>query len=136
MSAVDIAVARLKVEEGFRSKPYTDTRGYVTLGYGFNTSAGISEYAASALLVAQVQELDRSLHTFVWYGTLNDARQSVCIDIALNEGLYGFVNNWPRLIQALTVEDWEGAQAECHTSTTEDEARYEQLGQILLTGNA
>lgn len=135
MSTVDIAVARLKVEEGFRSKAYTDTRGHQTIGYGFNVEAGITEYSAGELLGGQVVELHSALLTYNWYKALNDARQSVCIDLAFNEGLYGFVNNWPHLIKALTVSDWAGAQAECHTSTTEDEGRYEKLGEILLTGN-
>lgn len=136
MAAVDIAVPRLKQEEGFRSKSYHDTVGKLSIGYGFNVDAGLTEYAASALLTAQAEELHRALLTYKWYGALDDARQSVCIDIAFNEGLYSFANNWPHLIQALTVEDWAGAQAECHTKTIEDEARYERLGEILLTGNA
>jgi lysozyme len=135
-TAIDYAVPRLKVEEGFRSQPYTDTRGYLTVGYGWNTSAGLTEFAAAALLTAQVQELHNALLTYQWYSNLDPVRQSACLDIAFNEGLHEFVNDWPLLIAALTAGNWQAAQKQAHTATVEDQPRYTALGQIFLTGEA
>ena len=135
MSAVDVVLPRLKIEEGFRSTSYRDTRGFLTIGYGFNVDAGITEPEAAALLTAQVTERHNALLVFGWYAALDDARQSVCIDISFNCGFENFVNGWPLLIAALKAGDWAAAQQQCHTSTTEDEGRYQALGQILLTGN-
>jgi lysozyme len=135
-TAVDYAVPRLKVEEGFRGSKYVDTRGYTTIGYGLNVDAGITEFAAAALLTAQVQELHNALLTYQWYGNLDPVRQSACLDMAFNEGFHEFVNGWPLLIAALTAGNWPEAQQQCHTATLEDEGRYEALGQIFLTGEA
>jgi GH24 family phage-related lysozyme (muramidase) len=134
MSAVDIAVPRLKVEEGFRARKYIDTRGYTTIAYGFNVDAGITPYAAAALLRAQAEEVDDALRAYRWYEGLDEARQSAVLDIAFNEGFEKFVNTWPHLIAALIAADWAEAKRQCHTSTTEDEPRYVALGEILLTG--
>lgn len=136
MSAIDYAVARLKIEEGFRGLKYVDSRGYTTIGYGLNVDSGITPFAAAALLTAQVQELHNALRTYTWYGNLDPARQSACLDIAFNEGLHQFVNGWPLLIAALQGQNWQVAQAQCHTVTIEDEARYVALGEIFLTGEA
>ncbi len=63
MSAIDIAIARLKSEEGFRATKYVDTVGKTTIGYGFNVDAGITHNAAAALLSAQVQDAATDLST-------------------------------------------------------------------------
>ena len=136
MSAVDVALPRIQQEEGFRGMAYLDTEGHRTIGYGFDVDAGITQYAATGLLTAQLQELDRAFQVFQWYAALDPVRQSVCIDMAFNLGFHEFVNGWPRLIAALTARNWAAAQAECHTSTVEDEGRYTALGQLLLTGGA
>jgi lysozyme len=136
MSAVDIAVPRLQTEEGFRSKKYKDTQGFWTIGYGFNVDAGITEYAALGLLRAQAEQIDHALSACNWYTQLDEVRQSAVLDIAFNEGFEKFMNTWPNLIAALQAKDWAEAQRQCHTSTTEDEARYVELGNILLTGVA
>ena len=136
MSAIDTVLPRLKVEEGFRSALYRDTRGFQTIGYGFNVDAGLTEYAASGLLQAQVEELHRALLVYQWYGVLDPVRQSACLDIAFNTGLHGFVNGFPHLIGALSRSDWITAESECAVSNPELKARYDELGKIFLTGVA
>ena len=61
MNAIDYALPRLKTEEGFRATKYTDSRGHTTIGYGFDVDAGISQFAAAALLNAQVAERHNAL---------------------------------------------------------------------------
>lgn len=135
MSAVDIAMPRLKTEEGFRSRAYKDIYGKTTIGYGFNVDAGISPFAAAALIQAQAEELHQALLQLPWYSTLDEPRQSACLDIAINEGLGGLLG-FPQMIAALDHKDWAVAATECHVADPKLDARYAVLAKVLLTGVA
>lgn len=135
MTAIDSALPRLKTEEGFRAKLYRDTEGHLTIGYGFNVDAGISERAAAVLLGEQLEELHEMLTRYSWYAALDQARQGVCLDIAFNDGLHGLLA-FPNMIAALGRQDWMTAQSECHVLNPELQERYNKLASILLTGVA
>jgi lysozyme len=137
MSAIDLVIPRLKVDEGFRAAKYVDTRGHMTIGYGFNVDAGISQYAAAALLQAQVQERAATLAGFWWAKDLDDARMSVVIEIAFNDGLSGLLH-FPKMLAAVGAKDWATAHAELLDSDAARElpSRYAILAQIMLTGTA
>src|SRR5258706_2599078 len=111
MTAVDIAVAREKPSEAFRAKKYLDTKGNETIGYGFNIDAGISEYAAAALLTAQTQERADALEGFWWAKGLDDARMSVVIEVAFNGGLSCLLH-FPKMLAAIGAKDWKTAHDE------------------------
>jgi len=133
MSAVDIALPRLEIEEGFRPLPYLDTNGLGTIGYGFCYTRGITRRAAAALLQEQSQEIHEALLGYSWYAGLDEVRQSVCLDIAINEGLGGLLR-FPSMIHALSVNDWTTAAKECHVADPRLAHRYAALAQLLLTG--
>lgn len=135
MTAVDVAFPRLQTEEGFRALPYRDTKGLETVGYGFNVQAGISKYAAAALLKAQAEEAHAALLKLPWYAALDPVRQSVCLDIDINGGEGGLLA-FPHMIAALSRQDWASAATECHVENPELAGRYAKLSQILLTGIA
>ena len=134
-SALDMAVARLKVDEGFRATPYVDTTGHLSVGYGTNLDAGLSESAASALLVAQATELANELATYTWASGLNDVRASVLIELAFNLGMTGLMR-FQRMIAAIRSGDWGGAHDELLDSDAALElpVRYQMLAEMLLTG--
>jgi len=133
MSAIESAMPRIKTEEGFRPRVYRDSEGHLSIGWGFNVEAGISERAATALLNEQLAELHEMLSRYSWYASLDPVRQGVCLDIAFNDGLHGLLA-FPKMIAALAAQDWKTAQAECHVENPELRGRYEKLGQILLAG--
>ena len=135
MTAVDLALPRLKTEEGFRAAVYRDTQGHQTIGYGFNLDAGISKVAAESLLIAQAQERHDALLKFPWYAALDPVRQSVCLDVAFNNGLHGLLE-FVHMLSALAKQDWEGAAAELLNSKAANllPARYQSLANILRTG--
>ncbi len=133
MSAVDVALPRVKVEEGFRSTVYKDSRGHSSIAFGFNIDAGISLPAATALLTAQLTELDATLSAYAWYKSADDVRKSVFLDIAYNAGLHGLLG-FPRMLAAAASGDWATAAAECKVQEPELAARYAALAQLLLTG--
>lgn len=135
MNAADIAMPRLETEEGFRATVYRDTNGLQTIGFGFCVDRGISRNAAAALLNAQVMELHASLLGYTWYAALDEPRQSVCLDIATNEGLHGLLK-FPAMIAALAAKDWPAASEQCHAEDPKLAGRYATLAQILLTGVA
>ena len=137
MTAADLVVTRLKTEEGFRATAYTDTTGHLTWGYGCNISAGITPYAATALLQAQVTEVALSLAANWWWGGLDDVRASVVIDVAFNVGVHGLLQ-FVNMLSAIGKKDWSTASAELLDSTAAKQlpARYQALAQTLLTGVA
>jgi lysozyme len=135
MTAVELALPRLRTEEGFRATKYTDTQGHLSIGYGWNIDSGISQFAAAALLQAQATERHNILATYPWYAALDAVRQSVCLDIAFNDGLNGLLH-FPHMIAALSKGDWAGAAAECKVTNPELAGRYAALAQLLLTGAA
>jgi lysozyme len=133
MTAVDIALPRLKLEEGFRTLPYLDTNGIGTVGYGFAYTRGISKYVASVLLQAQAEEAHAVLLKLPWYVALDPVRQSVCLDIDINEGEGGLLK-FPSMIHYLTVQDWPNAAKECQVKDPKLAGRYAALAQLLITG--
>lgn len=135
MTAIDSVLPRIRVEEGFRSRPYLDTEKHLTVGYGLNLDAGISERVAAAALVEQLQELHEMLSRYTWYAGLDPIRQGVCLDVAFNDGLHGLLA-FPKMIAALAAHDWLTAQSECHVQNPELQERYDKLSRILLTGTA
>jgi len=137
MSAVDLAVARLKTEEGFRSLPYSDETGHLSLGYGFSVGAGISKYAASYLLSAQVTELSKTLAGYDWFSGLDEVRASVFIDLAYNLGVSGLLH-FPKTLTCASEKDWKGTHDNLLDSKAakQDPKRYVALAQVLLTGVA
>lgn len=133
MTAVDIALPRLRQEEGFRATLYVDTEGHKTIGYGLNIDAGISQRVAAAALQAQLEELQEALVKYPWYAPLDPVRQSVLLDMAFNNGLSGLLH-FPHMLAAISRQDWTSASTECHVENSELAGRYQKLAQLLLIG--
>ena len=104
MTALDIAVKQLKIDEGFRSKAYPDplsggdpwTIGYGCTGPGIQRGVVWTQEKAEAELLRRVQafaaKLDQSLP---WWRSLDPARGAVLLNMAYNmgvKGLLGFKN--------------------------------------------
>lgn len=135
MSAIDLAVARLADDEGFRATAYKDTAGHTTIGFGFNVDAGISQYAALELLTAQTVECAQALSQYPWAQGLDDVRLSVLIELAFNLGLTGLLH-FPKTLAAIGTKNWTTAAAELMNSAAAQELprRYSALATMLQTG--
>jgi len=83
------ATEQLKRDEGFRQFPYTDTKGKMTIGYGFNLfSDGLSPEESSLVLQHRVWKRYLALIVALpWVKNLDEARQGVLLNMAYNMGV-------------------------------------------------
>lgn len=129
------AIERIKLDEGFSSGPYRDTRGILTIGYGLNLEDGITLDEADWLLRHRVEKTLTHLRLEPYWVGLDEVRQGVLMNMVYNLG-------WPRfslfakLREALREGDYTRAAAEM-----KDSAWYGQVGKrsarlvsMMLTG--
>ncbi len=83
---------QLQNSEGFREQVYKCSEGKLTIGYGFNIEAGMSEYCANALLEAQIRERTHKLKGhFSFWSDLSEPRQAVLIAMSFQIGVEGLL---------------------------------------------
>lgn len=102
------ALELLKRQECFRAKVYNCPAGKKSIGYGYNLEAnplkldpgriaefykhGITEKQAEILLVDEIKRLDMILAgKLEWWLRINEARQSVLLNMAYNLGVEGLL---------------------------------------------
>ena len=87
-------IDQIKLDEGFRSKPYKCTANKLTIGYGRNIEDnGITESEAESLLLSDVKNTQiELLAKFEWFSMLKGSRQGVLINMCFNLGM-------PRLLK-------------------------------------
>ena len=83
----------LRRHEGLRLKPYKDTVGTLTIGYGRNLEAkGITHAEADYLLDSDVQEaIDEVFASLPWVADLDENRQAILVNMAFNLGINGLL---------------------------------------------
>jgi len=103
---------QLKEMEGLRLKPYLDTEGHWTIGYGCNLDEGITQDEADYLLTNRLrkatQEVDGALP---WARSLNPPRFAVLVNMAYQMGL-GRLMGFRRMLAACEIGDYKMAEAE------------------------
>jgi lysozyme len=108
-------ITRVMASEGFRDKKYIDSRGFLTIGYGFCIDAGISRYCAGALCEAQLHEARSSIQLLPWYQACDAVRQDVLTELVFNMGLQKLLG-FHHMLAALSVKDWDTAADELQHS--------------------
>lgn len=129
---------RLQLErhEGLRLKPYRDTVGKLTIGYGRNLEdVGISRDEADLMLDNDIDQVEQQLETVDEYRDLDPVRQTVICNMAFNlgfAGLMGFKNMWA----AIGRRDWESVSEEMLNSKWARQVgvRAVELSEIMQTG--
>ena len=126
----------IKLEEGFRPRPYLCSEGYVTIGYGTKLHSTpnldpskfelkVTEEAALALLKSRVSELRFRLRFSsrgAVFQNLSEERQSILLSMAYQMGISGvlqFKNMWA----ALEAEDYRTAAIEMLDSKWANQTR-------------
>lgn len=82
-------VDQLKRDENLRLKPYPDTVGKLTIGYGRNIEDdGISPIEAEYLLFDDIATTKADVDKYIpWARQLDDARYGVLLNMAFNMGI-------------------------------------------------
>ena len=116
---------QLKRDEGLRLKPYKDTVGKLTVGYGRNLDdVGIRESEADFMLANDIQKVEREVtQRLPWTVGLDEARRAAILNLAFNmglgndkRGLLSFKNtlaamqrrDWPAVGAVLRASKWYG----------------------------
>ena len=131
------ADARTLIErhEGLRLKPYLDTRGKWTIGYGRNLSDdGIRKGEADALLANDMRAAQASLARYEWFSGLSPVRQAVVTDMVFQLGSKGFAA-FRDTITAIADGRWNDAADEMLDSAWAHEvpSRARRLSQMMRT---
>lgn len=90
----EMATRMLKLHEGVRLKPYTDTVGKLTLGIGRNLDdRGITQEEAEYLLSNDISDVWLQLVSQLpFFSRLDTVRQAVLIDMGFNLGTSGLMS--------------------------------------------
>ena len=127
----------IKRHEGLRLKPYRDTVGKLTIGYGRNLEdVGISLEEAELMLE---HDLDRAIQAarevIPGFDELDEVRQAVLVDMAFNLGRAG-LGGFRRCRAALALGDFERAASEMLDSLWARQVgrRAEELAEMMRSG--
>jgi lysozyme len=117
MSYVNI----IAFEEGYRAKPYLDSLGYPTFGYGIkltnknvnidNFECSIPEPVARLWLETHASEEETKLCKFSWFIDQSKDVQDVLISMSYQLGIHGLLR-FKKMIGALSINDMETAATE------------------------
>lgn len=127
----------LMVDEGFRGRPYLDTVGKVTIGFGRNLSdKPLTKAEAAVLLVNDLGDVERDLdRSLGWWRNLDDVRQEVLANMAYNLGITRLLG-FGRMLAAAKSGDYATAAAEMRKSRWFQQvgARAARLTNEMATG--
>lgn len=101
-------------DESFRPRPYRDSLGHWTVGYGWSLETGppLSEETARIILNEHVGMIVTDLHSRMpWTKQLSEPRFGVLVNMVFNLGIYGLMS-FKRMLTALQAEDYENTAAE------------------------
>ena len=92
MSMSDDGLAVLRRHEGFKDRPYRDTVGVLTIGYGWNLESDpMAREAAEIQMRMKLESLEALLLSkFDWYPNLSQTRKDVILNMCYNLGIDGF----------------------------------------------
>jgi len=122
-------IERVKLHEGFRSTPYLDTVGVLTVGYGRNLEAQpFTEQECAAWLIRELEDIaEEQLPTYGLLELDNKIRREVLVEMQFNLGETG-LQRFRKMFLALAAKDFDTAAAEML-----DSKWARQVGQRAVT---
>lgn len=130
--------SQLERHEGLRLKPYRDTVGKLTIGYGRNLDdIGISRDEADFMIDNDISQVERHLLTVDEYSALDAVRQAVLANMCFNVGFRGLIG-FRRMWTALARHDYDAAAGEMLDSKWAGQvgSRAVELSEIMRSGEA
>ena len=85
-------LSSVKFHEGLELKPYPDSVGVLTIGYGRNLERGITKEEAEFLLLNDLKISKHEAKRMGFYEGLTDNRKDVIVEMIFNLGLTRFKN--------------------------------------------
>jgi lysozyme len=128
--------ARIKLHEGKRNKPYMDSVGVLTIGYGRNLDdIGISDEECDHLFERDFDRAQRNAGRFSFFSDLSKERQGVIIEMIFQLGFTG-TSKFRQFIAAIKKDDWGEASEQMMDSRWHDQTpeRCEELAEIFRLG--
>ena len=127
---------QLKIDEGFRGKPYVDTVGKITIGYGHNLDDNpLTEKQAEQILKDDLELVIRECVLLPYYSELDPPRRSIVLQMVFNMGMPNF-KGFKKMNAALSAKNYELAAIELLDSKAARDLpiRYERLAKIMRLG--
>lgn len=117
-STIAFVTAQLKLDEGFKGRPYLDSRSIVTIGYGRNLDDhGISEPEAAVMLGNDIASALSALRLKIGaFDSFSEARQAALLNMCFNMGIAKLMT-FQKMIAALENNDPYTAGKEMKEST-------------------
>ena len=135
--AKKLLINYLREDEGLRLKPYRDTVGKLTIGYGRNLDdVGISRQEAHKLLEHDVHRTLINLEIkFRWWNSLTSKRQCAVANMGFNLGIKGLLG-FEKMLAALEAKDYDLAADEALDSKWAKQvgARAERIANLIRQG--
>ena len=104
-------IKRTKAFEGWDAKPYKDSQGNLTIGYGTNIER-ITRKEGEFLLLSRLGNIIRyDIPKLPEYQSLTDNRKMVYLDMLYNMGYLKF-KGFKKMRAAVQAEDWQVAANE------------------------
>ena len=100
---------QLMRDEGFRARPYRDSLGHWSVGFGWSLETGppLSEETARIILNEHVGMIVADLHSRLpWTKQLSQPRFGILVNMAFNLGIHGLMS-FRRMLAALQIEDYQ-----------------------------
>jgi GH24 family phage-related lysozyme (muramidase) len=129
---IDELKSHLRESEGWRERPYLDSKGYWTVGFGHLLPRNISRQELNEMrwtrehgetvLHADVLDAINKSGAFAWWLTLDPVRQAVIVELVFNMGP-SKVKQFTRMIEAIKDKAYQKAARELEWNTHADGTR-------------
>jgi lysozyme len=120
--------------EGLRLKPYIDTTGNLTIGYGRNLDGkGITKSEALSMLDNDIREVKATLKTVLpVYSELSDTRKAVLENMCFNIGITKLLK-FKKMLTFLDNHDYKNVASEMLKSkwATQVHGRARELAKLM-----
>lgn len=104
-------IAWIKKCEGYNPRPYKDSLGVLTIGYGTNLEQGLSEKQCNYLMLCEIQTCLDELNHYSWYTKQSPARKDALLNMCYNLGMPRLLT-FKKMIKALDNMDYANAAKE------------------------